>query len=193
MNLYTYTSGNLLEKSNTYFYSQYYGRDFLEAWESDRGRVYSALGSELQPVTGRPNLLKSLDDKVKAGESLDTYFIFDAVQGALVEQKIADRTVLKYFIDKLVQKFEVSKRWYLKYNALFRVEDKTKYDDLELYVRGAEIFCEAFAFFGDLPYLNALLKSIDTLCSVYKKLNAKQCGRLASLISKESKYINSLT
>lgn len=192
MNFYIYATGNLLEKPNTYFYTEYYGRDFLETWKRDRERIYAVLGSELPPEQGKPNLLKNLRDKVEAGESLDIYFIFDAVQGALTEHGKTDRAVLKQFLNQLVQRFEVAKRWYPKYDASFRTEDKTKYGVLELYVRGAEIFCEAFLLFKDLPYLNVLLKSIDTLCSVYEKLNINQKGRLARLICQEAKYINSL-
>lgn len=184
MNLYPYTTGNLLEKPNTYFYAEYHGRDFLEAWKRDRQNVYAKLGAELPAAQGKPGLLKNLREKMLAGEFLDTHFVFDAVQGDLADAKD--------LLNKLVQKFEVSKRWYSKYDASLRPADKAAYHDLELYVRGAEILEQAFATFGDLPYLNALLKSIDTLCSVCEELDAGQRGRLASLITSEAKYINSL-
>lgn len=193
MNLYTYTFGNLLEKPNTYFYTEYHGLDFLEAWKSDRERVRAKLGNELPPFKGKPDLFESLLAKIAARKSLDAHFIFDAVQGALAGKKDHGNTPeLKRLINKLVQRFEVSKRWYPEYEASFRAKVKTVYDDLELYVRGAEIFDAAHAQFGELPYLNALLKSIDTLCSIHEKLNADQKGRLARLISRESHYINSL-
>ncbi|MEK9132849.1 MAG: hypothetical protein AAB606_04040 [Patescibacteria group bacterium] len=192
MSLYTYTTGDLLEKPNTYFYAEYHGLDFLEAWKRERAEVFGKLGVQLPAVPGKPGLLQNLCAKMLAGEILDTHFIFDAVKGALSSGESQKETEFKNILNKLVQKFEVSKRWYSKYDASMKAADKTAYHDLELYVRGAEIFESAFAAFGDLPYLNALLKSIDTLCSVCEKLDAGQRGRLARMISSESDCINSI-
>ena len=45
MNLYPYTTGDLLEKPNTYFYAQYHGQNFLNAWKAEREEILGKLES----------------------------------------------------------------------------------------------------------------------------------------------------
>lgn len=76
---------------------------------------------------------------------------------------------------RLVQKFEVTKR----------VDDG-------LYVETAEAFEAAYAKHKKLTYLNALLKIMDTLCSISRDLDKRQKQRLAWLILQEFKHVSAL-
>lgn len=85
-------------------------------------------------------------------------------------------TLARSAVSLLVRRFEVRKGWRTPYRCLL----------------AAEIFELAYGKTGKLPCLNALLKAIDILCSVYKKLPTGQKQRLAWLIARERIHINRL-
>lgn len=86
------------------------------------------------------------------------------------------KTFTRSAVSLLVRRFEVRKKWRTPYRCL----------------RAAEIFEFAYRKTGNVPYLNALLKALDILCSIYKKLPIGQKQRLAWLIAKERMHINHL-
>ncbi|MDD5679950.1 MAG: hypothetical protein PHI59_01765 [Candidatus Omnitrophica bacterium] len=135
---YTYAKGRLLDAPNTYFYTPYYGIEFINAWKADRLRVLRALGKPIRFQGGK-------------------------------------REEAEILLRRLVQKFEV-----------------TKHVDNGLYVETAEIFEAAYAKHKKLTYLNALLKIIDTLCSISRNLDKRQKQRLAWLILREFKHVSVL-
>lgn len=175
MNLYTYADRDLLVTPNTYFYTRYCGEKFIADWKKQR-----------------QGILKSIVvSKTRKGKNPKKHSIKTLIHRFQLQTKVP--TVLSPMM--FVKRFEIDKRWYLEYDAKFRPLHKGKevhYSNLELYFLAAEIFASAYGKYKQLPFLNALLKSVDTLCSIYKKLNDKQRKKLAQLIESELLYANLL-
>ena len=199
MQRYPYARGPLLDKPNTYFYSQYGGVEFLNAWKEEREGAIHALGKPAFPPNA--DVVESFEDIVekvdKEGAIITTYEILEVLYHTLAASRGTRDKKVAMFIDTLVKKFEVSKRWYRSYRARLRVamenkDDKNAYGDLALYLRAAEIFEAAYLKFNKLPYLNVFLKSLDTLCALRHYLVDEQRGRLVRLLMNEREYVDSL-
>jgi hypothetical protein len=92
----------------------------------------------------------------------------------------------------LVKKFEVTKRIHRAYDERFRAVDRSDHEDLGLYLRLAEVFEAAHAATGELPYLNALLKCLDTLCALRSGLSEADRRRLSWLFERERGHVDAL-
>lgn len=155
---YPYANGNLLDTPNTYFYTPYEGKDFLDAFRKQRMHVHSQLGGEAAPPKNSVHA---------TGDTLDVAGLLEAGYG----------TMKKEAIDRLMKKYGPSLRT-LK--------------NLTLYLRAAEVFEQAYTQFGELPYINILLKLQDTLCAHHNELKSEEKKRLGRLISRELLHIESL-
>jgi methionyl-tRNA formyltransferase len=172
MTKYAYADGDLLEQRNTYFYSRYEGRAFLAAWRRQRAGVMAL------PAAGLPE---------GAPGSCPTDRLLDALRVAL-SARPAD-TGARQTLDRLVQRFEVSKRLHGEYGADWRPVDPADYHTLERYLCFGEVLDLAWTAWAALPYLNALLKCLDTLTALAERLDAGQRLRLESLIGREQMHV----
>ncbi len=173
---YPYASGSLLDERHTYFYSRYGGAAFLQAWLDDRLSADTANPAPAPQATGRP--LPPL------GAPVETAALLEALMAALQsDASIGDDA--NAWLRALVRKFEVTKRIHGAYDARFRAMDKADHRDLALYVRLAEVFERAYTVTGKLPFLNALLKIMDTLCAVRDGMSPEQRARLSTLVARE--------
>ncbi len=176
MSGYPYARGNLLEQRNTYFYSPFVGSAFLSAWHAERE---AALAGLPQPAPA-PDA---------AGDDRPTDRLLERLYHAFSEGK--QECDEERLLDRLIQRFEVSKRVYGEYSAEFRPVDPADYKELNRYVRFAEVLDEACAGKNSLPRLNALLKCLDTLTALRDRLGPAG-GRLARLILREREHVNRL-
>lgn len=177
MSAYPYSRGDLLEQRNTYFYSPFGGETFLSAWRTERE---SALGG-LPPARPAPQACEGRAPTDRLLERL--YRAFSEGRQGLDEERLLDR---------LIQRFEVSKRVHAEYNADFRPVDPEDYRDLGRYLRFAEVLDAAFGLAGGLPRLNAMLKCLDTLTALCSRFDADAAGRLARLIGCERDHVAAL-
>lgn len=176
--VYPYASGDLLENRNTYFYSEYLGERFMAAWRRQRAEAMARLeGSEAagqpdpQPESPTDRLLETL--------------LTDFTAAKASEQSRAQ-------LDALLQRFEVTKRLHGEYNAGFRPADLADYRKMERYVRFGEVLDAAYGVTASLPYLNALMKCLDTLTALHLRLDAHQRKRVILLIGREAWYYERL-
>lgn len=172
---YPYADGDLLEQRNTYFYSRYEGRAFLAAWCRQRAGVAAlpAAGSSESAAGSRP-----------------TDRLLDDLKGALSTR--STDTGARQILDRLVQRFEVSKRLHGEYSADWRPVDPADYHKLERYLCFGEVLELAWTAWAALPYLNALLKCLDTLTALAGRLDVGQRLRLESLIGREKMHVAAL-
>lgn len=177
MSAYPYSRGDLLEQRNTYFYSTFGGEAFLSAWRAERE---SALG-DLPAAMPAPEAGEGQAPTDRLLERLYRAF-FEGRQGRDEER----------LLDRLIQRFEVSKRVHAEYNDEFRPSDPEDYRDLGRYLRFAEVLDAAFGLAGGLPRLNAMLKCLDTLTALRDRLEADAAGRLARLIGREREHVDAL-
>ena len=171
---YPYAKGDRLEERNSYFYTPFEGKNFIRAWEQNRAPLLA-----LEPPTA----------PTPADISGNTWE-HDAKK--LLEHLMATVTKDQSLLDKLLQRFEVTKRIYTTYNSNLRPMKPEEYHDLELYLRWAEVLETAYSHTEKLPYLNALLKVLDTLISQDEKLTTATLSRLAWLLEREKKHVKTL-
>lgn len=173
---YPYSQGNRLEDRNTYFYSQYHGAAFFPAWHASRQAALAQL-PPAQAVT--------LPVAAAPGENgHDTATL-------LVEllRSSADAPGKRRLAERLLQRFEVSKRLHRRYDSDFKAIAASGYDDLDLYLQFAALCLHQAKQPGALPFLNGLLKVIDSLISIHSHLSAVQGAQLAWLIAAEHDWV----
>ncbi|MCW5619889.1 MAG: hypothetical protein KIS79_02115 [Burkholderiales bacterium] len=165
---YEYASGDLLEQRQTYAFSTYAGADFLHAWRASRDAARAlwqarAAGDE-QAAGPTAQLLRQLQSNLEQGD----------LQAAR-----------DLGLDRLVQRFEVSKRIHYAYDPDWRPLEDAGYRDLVLYVEFALVLVAAARHSSALSYLNALLKCMDTLSALAHMVPAGHCAHAARLIDME--------
>lgn len=174
VDLYTYAHGDLLNDRNVYSYSPFHGSPFLDAWE--RSRVNAARKSKygrdlVSRETPTLSLIRSVRSRIQAPE----------------------RDVAAWRdLDRLVQRFEVTKRVHDEYTEAWRAADKTQFHYLPAYVELAETSAWAYETTAQLTYLNVLLKLLDTLSTLLEDLPGDQKARVRSLIEVENAFVGSL-
>jgi hypothetical protein len=176
---YPYSEGNRLEERNTYFYSEYHGQAFLLAWRASRQAALIRLPAPEAPV---PPTQKPLET-----DGYDT--------APLLSQLLTNEPTIeanRRLTERLLQRFEVSKRLYRRYDLHFKAVLESGHDELELYLLFAAV-CLRYAFEPTaLPLLNGLLKNIDILISIQSQLSPEQGAQLAWLIEGEANWVRSI-
>lgn len=181
---YTYATGDLLSERNTYFYSAYQGPEFLGAWEDARVQVLERLPAPADMPVPRGGALPD-------ASGVDARpFLERLLAGASAEE--GAWTEARPWLDRLVQRFEVTKRIFESYDASLRARDREHFRDLGAYLRFAEVLEVAYERTLTLPYLNALLKCMDTLTAMHAGLSRDEGARLARLILRERRHVRRL-
>ncbi len=182
--LYPFASGDLLARPNTYFYTPFDGWAFIDAWRTQRG---PGKGTDLaqKPPPDKTPLLRAPDGSIKTERLLEHLF------AALHTDEIISNDN-KQWLEKLLKKFETTKRIHVAYDNKFRAIDKSQHFNHDLYIRLAEVFERAYTRTGDLPYLNGLLKCVDTLLSFRIHGDAEKEQRLSALVLRERAHIDRL-
>lgn len=165
---YEYASGDLLEQRQTYAFSAYAGADFLHAWRASRDAartLWRARAADDEPADGpTAQLLRTLRSTLERGDL---------------------QTARDLGLDRLVQRFEVTKRIHHAYGSDWRPLEGAGYRDLALYVEFALVLAAAARHSPALSYLNALLKCMDTLSALAHAVPAGHCAHAARLIDVE--------
>ena len=125
------------------------------------------------------------------GDVVETDALLENLFAALAQGRIEDALVHER-LDQLVKKFEVTKRIHRAYGSSFRAQDAADHKDPARYLRLAEVFEAAYAAKGGLPYLNALLKSMDTLSTLAGQLSEIEQSRLAWLAGRERLHVRAV-
>ncbi|MCK0168417.1 hypothetical protein MWU52_12705 [Jannaschia sp. S6380] len=149
MSGYPYTDRDLLEDREHYHYSALGGPEFLEAWRTARERVRAGLPDGACARRGRDAGLPAAED---AGIETD-----DLLSTLEARPDPA-------WIDRLVQRFEVTKRIHPRYDPGLR-KGAGDYRDLTRYARLAVLLADGVGGGRNLPWLNALFKLNDLLIS----------------------------
>jgi hypothetical protein len=173
---YPYSQGDRLEERNTYFYSQYHGAAFVPAW---RARRQMAL-THLPAARAVPLPAAAERSEHPAATAALLADLLHAAADAPDKRRLAER---------LLQRFEVSKRLHRRYDADFKAIADSGYDDLDLYLQFAALCLHQAEQPGALPFLNGLLKVVDSLVSIHPRLSPAQGAQLAWLIAAEQNWV----
>jgi hypothetical protein len=173
---YPYSQGDRLEERNTYFYSQYHGAAFVPAWRASRQMALTHLpAARAVPLPAAAE--RSEHPAATAALLAD---LLHAAADAPDKRRLAER---------LLQRFEVSKRLHRRYDADFKAIADSGYDDLDLYLQFAALCLHQAEQPGALPFLNGLLKVVDSLVSIHPRLSPAQGAQLAWLIAAEQNWV----
>jgi hypothetical protein len=186
---YPYANGNLLEQRNTYFYSAFQGSGFLQAWHMSRSRILATL----PPPSAPHHHLSRM--ALPVGARVDTAELLASLNLAALNADLEQFSKIKLWIDRLVQRFEVSKRLYDIYvlrDGHLKAESGSSFRKVSLYLEFGELMVAAYCVSRDLPYLNALLKALDTLSAIRAELLEHEDARLAWLIVEERRLVRAL-
>ncbi|RYH01064.1 hypothetical protein EU805_15815 [Salipiger sp. IMCC34102] len=170
MSRYRYTDRDLLEEREHYFYSAVEGPGFLAAYRASRLAVLDALPPADPPAAPAGAASFPVDDAAE--------IVTADLLAALEADPRAD------WLDRLVQRFEVTKRLHARYDGRLR-KPSGSFDDLALYARLAVVLAHKVARTQDLKWLNALLKLNDLLCSRPAGRRGDIAGALARSLAAE--------
>lgn len=176
---YPYASGDLLEERNTYFYTRFEGLDFLHAWRHQRATVLAACGAS-----------QSASDSAE-----DPASIVQMLRGLKTVTEASQLSAIdRLMLDRILQRFEVSKRLHDEYTAAWKPLDPARYHGSERYLLLAEVLGQAAASTADLRYLNGLLKCVDTLTSDgMMPLACRSSGaRLRTILEQERNLVDQI-
>lgn len=172
--IYPYATGQLLEDRNTYFYSSYHGKALLEAWQARRSE-----GSKKSAQA---------DQEVLPAET-ETDRLIEDMETALGKSPDKVATALAQ-LDRLVQRFEVTKRVFDGYTDEWRAVDRTRYHSAASYVRFSSLLSLAFEKTRCLTYMNALLKCNDILNAIDLPPSAQ--AQMPLLFAKERSHVQTI-
>ncbi len=171
---YPYATGDLLEVRNSYSYTPYHGASFLEAWRLQRDAAMATDAASRPADTPAESPTGALLRDTLAGLASATPD--DAINT----------------LNRLLQRFEVTKRVHGEYNANWRPVDPQDYHDLNLYLQLARCLDQAYALTSGLQYLNGLLKCLDTLTAYQATLPPGQRETLRELVHAERRHVDAL-
>lgn len=182
---YQYTQRDLLEYPETYFYSEYSGKEFFHQWLHDRDKFEEA------PDNFTPQLLfVSLQEPLIESKEINTNFFLNFVYRQLSTGDLDEENQNK--IDLLVKRFEITKYIFNNYSPDMRPLPGSSYLDWDLYLKFGLILEALFTKMGNIPYLNSLLKIIDIISSDYEKLTNPQKQVGSFLVKREREIILNL-
>mgnify|MGYP000111261495 CR=1 FL=1 len=176
---YLYTDGNLLEQPNTYFYSCFQGKGFINAWQKNRLESIN-IGVE----SYRPS------DVISCGTERGEIDTKKQLLN-LINDKQSDEG---YWLSFWIKKFEVAKRIYncYQHEPPHRAVKSSGFHDINSYLLFAEYLSKTEEKESKLQVINTLLKVMDTLVSRKKIMTEKQCSNLNWLLKMEKEIINKL-
>ncbi len=183
--LYPYCNNDLINQPFHYHYTSFHGKSLLEAWQENRKDAGSSSHAHKPAV----KISDAVSDATSSGE-IQTDQLLSQLLGKLTTKQTNSDDF--HLINKLVQKFEVSKKVYSAYTEKFRPAENADPWDVKNYVLLAQVFALSYEKESKLYYLNALLKILDTLTSIHKQLPSDLYKDFQDLLEKEATFVREL-
>lgn len=186
---YPYVHGDLLESPQNYQYSHYVGQDFINSWREQRRSLLNHLElSDALVMLERPLLLPAI---TQGREAAPNRIVLEQLLAMLDTGKY-DALDIRKQLAPWVKVFEVRKRLHGTFNELGRPIDELDFRDAPLYLIFASLMEAACSRYMEMPYLNALLKVMDTLTSIAASMNNSEQMLLAWLVLREATHVGLL-
>ena len=161
---------------------------WLEAVSSEAGQLYQAAVQEIHSAPSSQedslNVQAMHLSQLKPSESIET---LDLIHAQVAAQLLGVHAGLtKEWLDRLVQRFEVTKKIYETYPPGFRKGEGTG-RSVRLYWLFALALCLYYTRTHQLKYLSTLLKVCDLLCSLPEDLRSGHLspGVMAAILAVE--------
>ena len=160
---YAYITDNNLENKQMYTYSQYGGDAFLDAYVDSR--------------------MAAIDGIKRDDTEHITYYELKYIYTLLLDNSTKSNEI-KTVLDGYVKSFEVRKRLYLSYDAMWKPTSED-YQDYNLYIIFSRILEKVYEMSNNLKYLSCLMKLNDTLVSLIPVMPYSCILELKSILQKE--------
>lgn len=168
---YKYITENNLEKRQYYMYSDFGGKDFLDAYRKSRLDFI-----EKYENTDKKNHFKTEVDlqiiKENIGIAYDEYIPI---------------------LDLYVKRYEVTKRLYDEYDENWKPALNSKYDDVNLYLLLSECCYNAYNKSKCAKYFSCMLKLDDTLLSIKDSMTYTEIEELSNILKQELEVYESIS
>ncbi len=187
MENYEYTEVNRLEKPHNYMYTPYFGVEFVQSYFDDRSKniekfkarkgeqnietidAYFCTASTLKLEKDQKLLPVNFQENVEniVSFNLKNKIVTEKLLTSLLVSQLNNENekLIKEWLDRLVQRFEVTKKIYETYLVGFR-KGRGSTDMVRLYWIFALLLTLYYSETKNIKYLNTLLKVNDLLCSL---------------------------
>ena len=172
-NTYTYTETDRLITKEHYHYTPWHGIQFLTDYFENRCSFLKKIGLSYMPISNN-SPLHNISEKYGI-EGLCT----TPTSKKLLEL-IDDTSRDSEWIERLLQRFEVSKRIYSDYDENFKPKSKL-YEQLINYILFALILLSEQQNSDNYRYLNTALKLNDLVISTHEKTLEKELKALINI------------
>ena len=169
---YKYITENNLINKQTYMYSEYGGRQFLEQYKQVREAICKRSIEVDSNMHIARDELRELSDGMKTSGQMDE--------------------VLKHQLDMYTKSFEVRKRIYTEYTSDWKPLDHAGYMDVDNYLLFAECLVKGYDRSACTKYVSCLLKVDDTLLSIENQMTDRQRLKLQQTIGDELRIVSQL-
>jgi adenylylsulfate kinase-like enzyme len=189
LNTYPYSTGPLLNSTQSYRYTPYLGSIFIFDWQLSRTSYLNQYSSPCTSlVSSEPSILNEHHTNNIAAKDILVRLCLELRADSQLSEHV------DYWLPRMLKKFEVSKRLFQFYktNAPHSAVADSRYDDLELYLLLAEALIRAWAKKPLSQYVNGLLKLIDTLLSQNLQLSQSQSKYLGWLTLAEQMILDKI-
>ena len=170
---YIYSSKNLLKYPNSYQYSDFQGKDFLEMYKKDRSKNLDHLRKKLKKIKNKSKK-KNFELKNKKYQNKETLMLKDDLI-YLYNSNNRELIKQKNIIDVLIKRFEVSKKLFLQYEIKRLRKQSSKFDEILLYPLFSLVLQKYYLNLNDrnkLVFLNTILKVNDIISSISNSIES---------------------
>jgi hypothetical protein len=163
----------------------YYGEEANLIDIESSGEAIELPGQSHQKNFNSLSFIQEIDESIETEELLRNLLLCK-LRGH------SDRAFI-FWLDKLIQRYEVSKKIYKSYMKILRV-GHGKFDDVKIYWLFGVVLSMQYNDTNKIRYLSTLLKVIDLICSLPKEklINEIGAARLFFLLSYERASILNL-
>ena len=178
--MYRYVTEDNLEHPQTYMYTEFNEKKFLQSYRASREKFLSlqkeGSSEDFQQIASEVN--GWLSDKLKTA--------LGAIDSGNLKSE--GRETLEF----LVKVFELRKRLYSEYQHGYKPNENTDYRKYDYYILLGNMLCKVYQITENLKYLNTLLKLDDTLLSLCSVLNGRQKRCTATILRHEIEFVGEL-
>ncbi|MBK7901047.1 MAG: hypothetical protein IPJ99_17330 [Betaproteobacteria bacterium] len=198
---YPYSAENRLDVPHAYMYAPFGGRTFLHAYVADREKRLAARlpFGHLRPSDSfAPRLIEAARRRASLasphafspGGRTELQPLLAALLASLAR---GDLATAQPWLNRILQRFEVSKKLYTAYAPSFR-KGEGEMRDPACYAELALCLALAYSMSGHLQYLSTLLKLVDLLLSLDSQVLRRGCSSelLDLLVSAELDAVRAL-
>ena len=166
--------------------STFEGSEFLSSYEISRLNVIKKIETNIECS----RIIKKLSEQEI--DSVEEIITESRLLSVILELNSNSSNETDKFIEKLIKKFEISKKLFISYDLNLK-ENTNNYKTSRNYILLAIICIKKYEKTDNLKFINTLLKLNDIICSVFTEINNENdLCMMKYILEKELELISSL-